>query len=243
MVPIYFIDNGLDEYAEQRGGHYCHNNKPVPRTTEILSAMLYDESLIAWSNFVGRVQRKDYKDVRNKAGNIGTYAHNLIEDYIQTGIIPSYDKIPFTMVDAVLNAFNGFRIWWDQLITDHKVEIISIEQRLTCEYFGGTLDLLISIDDKITLVDFKTSNKPSYKYFLQMASYRYMLKQQGVYLNACIILMLDKSTPKANYLKLNLDSRSDFTYMEQCEYTFMMLAQAYLQRLSIEDRFEAQFIV
>ena len=40
----------------------------------------------------------------------------------------------------------------------NKVEYVYVEHKIVCKWFGGTLDALFKIDDRIFLIDFKTSN-------------------------------------------------------------------------------------
>ena len=54
--------------------------------------------------------------------------------------------------------------------------VIETEKQLVCPYFGGTLDCLAEIDGRIYIIDFKTSNHITYKYFLQLAAYKYMIE-------------------------------------------------------------------
>ena len=94
---------------------------------------------------------------------------------------------------------DAFKEWWHGINECHRVKVLGQEQSLFCEYFAGTYDLLISIDDKPYLIDFKTSNHVGYKYFMQLAAYRYLLySQKNINVEGCIILQFDK---QGNFIK------------------------------------------
>jgi len=168
---------------------YSYNGITVPRTTEILSAMLHEDYLMTWANSIGLYKRQKYKNVMENVSNIGSLCHKCIEDYIQHNILPDDTKLQI----EVFNAFHSFLEWW-KIILKCKFKIIFEEKELTCPYFGGTLDLLIEINGKVYLVDFKTSNHTSYKHYLQLSSYRYILiTEYGIEVDGFIILKLSKT--------------------------------------------------
>ena len=143
----------------------------LPRVTEIISNMLHEDFLMIWANNIGLYQRKKYKDTLEEAATKGAFVHDAIEDYIQNSNELDLDKVPSEYQKEVNFAYGSFKSWWS-VITKRNVKIIMQEHKLVCPWFGGTLDLLVEIDGRVYLLDFKTSNHPSYKYFLQLAAYR-----------------------------------------------------------------------
>lgn len=239
-VPI--LNEYLDLYESMDlERHYYYENHPVPRTTDILSAMLHTQNLMEWSNRLGRYQHQDYNEYLQKAALIGSTIHSCIERYVKDDILPINGEIMFTIERFVLNAFNAFQIWWDLLIRNHKVKVIYSEKSLVCRFFGGTLDLLLEIDGKKILIDFKSSNYPSFKFFLQLASYRYMLREEGIDIDGCLVLMLNKNKVSYNELFLDFSIMDHLKYIEECEKTFLTLVQGYFQRIYIENRFNNLF--
>lgn len=221
--------------------HYFYNNHPVPRTSDILSAMLHNQRLMIWSNRLGRYQHQDYNEYLQKAAFIGSTIHSCIERYIKEGLIPQNGDINFTIENYVNNAFKAFLVWWDYVNNHHTVKVIYCEKSMVCRFFGGTLDLLLEIDGKKILVDFKSSNYPSFKFFLQLASYRYMLRDEGIDIDGCIVLMLNKHKPLYNEMFLDFTLTEHLQFMNECEKTFLTLVQGYLQRIYIENKFESLF--
>lgn len=227
-IPIIGIDDSPYEFK----------NIKVPRVTHILSEMIHDDYLMIWSNNIGLYKHKKYKDVLDNAANIGTFVHNAIENYIKNSIYLDENEVPVEYKNEVKSSFIAFIKWWDN-IKNRKIKILMQESILVCEYYGGTLDLLLSIDDNIYLVDFKTSNHLSYKYHLQLAAYRWILfSKLNINLDGCIVLRLDKYNKNFEENFLDLHNINDAKYMYECEQMFMYLLKSYYYKKYITNKFE-----
>lgn len=217
---------------------YIFNGHPVPRTTEILSAMLHEDGLMKWSNYIGR-KGQDYKQTLEEAAEKGTYTHDAIEQFLKHEIYLDPFSLPREFMNEVNNAYESFQMWWNQINMSNRVMVIAQEFKLVCEWFGGTLDLLVAINDKIYLVDFKTSNNPSYKYFLQLASYRYILRERyHIELAGVIVLMLNKKCIYFEEILCNFSNPFDLQFINDCEMSFLNLVVAYYNRLNIESMYK-----
>jgi len=226
-----------DNYNMVKETPYVYNNHYVPRVTSILSDMLNEPYLLKWSNSLG-FKHKGYVATLEEAAQKGSYTHDSIENYIQNGIDVNIQELPVQYRTAVDNAYSSFKLWWD-VIRKNEIEVIYQEKQLVCEWFGGTLDILIKINGKIYLFDFKTSNQPSYKYFIQLAAYRHMLKElYGIELDGCGIIMLDKNEVHFNEILVDLSDKSDSIYMDNCKETFLSLVYSYYNRLRAELEFK-----
>lgn len=216
---------------------YIFGNRFVPRVTSILSSMLSEEYLMGWANYLG-FKRQNYKSVVEEAAQKGSYTHESIENYITNGIEPNTGTLPVQFRTAVQNAYDSFKLWWD-IVTKNKYKVIYQEFPLVCEWFGGTLDLLMEINDKVYLFDFKTSNHPSYKYFIQLSAYIYMLKiLYNIEVDGCAIIMLDKTQVHFNEIMIDLSDDSDKSFMDHCRETFFALVYGYYNRLQVEQEFK-----
>lgn len=214
---------------------YQYEGKNVPRVTAILSDMLHEDYLMKWSNNIGLYQHKKYNVVLETSSTIGTLTHNAIEDYIKYGKEPDFDSIDIIYKNSFYNAFNSFKKWWDVIIKN-EYKILMEEVQLVCKYFGGTLDLLIEINGKTYLVDFKTSNHPSYKYTLQLSAYRYMLNQlYNIKVDGCILLMLSKTDISFDEIFYNFDNKEMEEYFNYCEECFLSLVYAYYNRIRVQS--------
>ena len=230
------LDTICENYPVIKRTPYVYDGKYVPRVTEILSSMLHEDYLMSWSNSIGLYGHKRYQDVLDKAANIGTMVHEAIEKFIKTGgqRFGCEEPVP---VEAY-RAFNSFIKWWE-IISTHNIKILMQEQPLVTKYFGGTLDLLIEIDGSVYLVDFKTSNHPSYRYTLQLAAYRYALKElYNIKVDGCIILMLNKDEIRFNEIFIDMNMEYYLIYMNQCLKTFLGLVHGYYNRLIVQEQFD-----
>lgn len=224
--------------------NYDYNGIIVPRTTHILSSMLHEEYLMQWANSIGLYQRKKYIDEREKAAYIGTCAHELIEDYMNNN---SYDINKFnirniTEYNMVKNAIESYELWYNTIIQNNIVEILGMEQKLSCPWFGGTYDMLIKINNKIYLVDFKTSNHISYKYCLQVAAYKYMLNNYyNIRIDGAIILQLDKKSISFEEYVLDFSNKTHNDFINLCTETYLSLVYGYYNRLKVEQMYKKIF--
>lgn len=217
---------------------YMFQERKVPRVTEILSLMLYDEYLIKWSNYMG-FKRRNYQDIRDEAAEKGSYVHNFIEQYIQFNIEPDMNLVPQNIRNEVNTAFKSFLSWWN-IIKKNKIEVLMQEQELVCQWYGGTLDLLIKINGKIYLFDFKTSNNFSYKYCLQLAAYAYILRTiYSIAIDGYGIIKLCKDIEYFYEFMINMDNEDDKQFMANCEETFLSLVYSYYNRMQVENQYKA----
>lgn len=249
--PMEMSINEYDVFdrLNKENAYYTFNDKVVPRTTAILSSMLHEQSLMAWSNHLGLYQRKEYQQFMDLVADIGTYTHKSIEIYLsyfnQKGIIDPDSvldnmDIPFTMYNYVESGLYGFVAWLNKVCIDHKsVKVISTEMPIVCQYFGGTVDLLMDIDGEIYLIDFKTSNHVSYEHFLQLSAYRYMLiTQYDIVPSKCMILQLNKKMPKYTQYVLDVSHYGpDYTFINTCQEQIISLSKDFVRRQYIENDF------
>ena len=229
-VPSYNIKMGSNIY-------YNSDGNKVPRVTHILSETLDQSSLIRWANRIG-LQHQLYDSILNKAADIGSEAHGYIEEYIKMEM----DQSISPNIDMENIPFNGFLMWYNIIRHSHKVKPLYSEYTMYNEYFGGTLDLLLEIDGKVFLVDFKTSNYVSEKYFLQLAAYRMLIYQNlGISINGCIILQLNKETVGYNEYLLNFEDDNQYNFIEECYRAFLALVYAYYNAHYIKERYNEIF--
>ena len=235
LTKIDMNEVGIDN------NHYQYNGYNVPRSTEILSSMLHEDYLMKWSNSIGLYQHKKYDDVLNEAAKKGEYVHNAIENFIQNDKELDLDLVMLGYQREVNYAYGSFKQWWDILSTK-DVKVLMEEQQLVCPWFGGTLDLLIEIYGKVYLLDFKTSNYPSYKYFLQLSAYRYILKYyHNIEIDGCGIIKLNKKCIKFEEFIIDKSNPDYESFMNQCETTFLSLVYAYINRYQVESYYNKLF--
>ena len=221
------IDLIEDEYGEGKPrwvkslSQYKFNGVTVPRVTVILSEMQSDQGLLRYSNFLG-FKHIDYNQMLNNAASIGTETHAFIENYIQK----KEENIPTRK--EVNNCTEAFLKWWKMLNSNYNIKVLGEEQSLSCPWFGGTYDLLLDINGKKALVDFKTSNHITHRYFIQLAAYKYLISYNlNLQLDMCIILRMDKETANYEMVTLDLSIPEDMEFMDYCSYAFFSQVNNY----------------
>lgn len=212
----------LINYQSDKGKEVIYKNANgdfVPRVTEILSTMIHSDALMYWANSLG-FKGKGYRATLNAAAKIGSAAHKAIEIFLNEKI-KTNSNIPFL----------GFLMWYNIITIDRglDVEVIYTEHSIVCNWFGGTIDCLMSIGGRIYLIDFKTSNNVTYKYFLQLAAYRFMLRVvEGINIDGVIVLQLDKNEPGFNEYVLSFDNPEHMSFIDHCERTFLSLVYGFV---------------
>jgi len=140
----------------------------VPGVTTIIS-LLNKPALVHWAWDLG-MHGEDYRKVTDKAANIGTIAHYLVECYLK-GIDPKLDDFVPSSIKIAQVAFTNFKQWWEQ----QALEIIKVEHSLVSEAMqcGGTIDCIAYEHnlDEIWLVDIKTSKAVYDEMLYQLAAY------------------------------------------------------------------------
>lgn len=223
------------------GERYQYQGYNLPRVTEILSSMLHEDFLMIWANNIGLYKRKKYKDELEQAATKGAYVHDAIEEYIQNNKELDLDTVIAGYRTEVSYAYGSFKAWWD-IISRQKIRIILQEYKLICPWFGGTLDLLVEINGCVYLLDFKTSNHPSYKYFLQLAAYRYILREfYGIEIYGCGVIKLNKKAIEFEEFIIDKSNPEYEEFMNLCERTFLSLVYAYINRVFVERQYTALF--
>lgn len=207
---------------------YTYNGKNVPRVTEVISKMINEEKIINWANYLG-FRKKRYRDALEEAANFGTRVHSGIEYYLKG------EKLP---LDTPKTPMNSFKEWWKSINNGNTIIILGQEQKLTCEWYGGTYDCLLDINGRIFLVDFKTSNHVTYKYYLQLAAYSKVLREEkNINIDGVIILQIDKYKLKYREYVLDFNIPEHKSYFDLCERTFLSLLYSYYHISYLEENF------
>lgn len=153
---------------------YKHNNKPVPRVSSIL-ALISKPQLVPWANKMGLKGINTSVYVKHTA-NIGTLVHEAIEHHLMLDSDDKLDEILNLQTDpgdsaSILYGFNKYLKWREgKDITEVQCEI-----PLTCELYGGTIDIYCKLDGLYTLIDIKTSSAIYDTHRMQVCAYRALL--------------------------------------------------------------------
>ena len=192
---------------------YTNANKTIklPSVTSIISFVKIEpefDPLIKWSNSLG-FKHQRYSDVLNNAADFGTKIHETLANIVTGKPIPDEQyKGSFDDVIKYNSTISNFLKYYSQ----HEIETIYSEKSLLSENLGyaGTIDWVHRENNKIALVDFKTSS--SYK--------SYMAMQLSAYMH----LIEDQTGIKIDYAKIMLVSSPSFT---ECVFTRDQLEEHY----------------
>lgn len=136
----------------------------VPGTTTIISRFKDAGGLIHWAWTEG-AEGRDYRDTRDEAAGAGTLAHEMVERDIR-GLPPlkhpsrenetddEWEKLLVKWVRAN-SSFDAYREWKEQ--TNLRPLLTELPLMSKRWLFGGTIDAVI-LNDKVALLDWKTSN-------------------------------------------------------------------------------------
>lgn len=238
------IMDRMSELEIEYNNTYSIDDKRVPRVTEIISAMLHEDYLMSWSNGLG-FKKVGYRAFMREAADKGTYSHLAIERYIKNGyfnineFVKEFNIVNNNIITTIESCLDGFKIWWGKINQLYnKVEVVFLEETMIHPYFGGTCDCLLKVDGEYWLVDFKTSNNMQYKYALQLAAYRFLLRElKDIKVNRLIVLKLDKKDHDYKTYRLNLKNKDHLDFINDCEQTFMLLTAAYKMRLYTTEEY------
>lgn len=209
---------------------YEFNGHSVPRVTEVISKMIEEPSIAGWANSLG-FKHQSYNKTREMYAQIGSATHHAIESYLHGQPIP---------IDAPQYPMQSFVVWWEEM-KKLKAQALSTEQALVCELYGGTYDCIMTANGKTYLIDFKTSNHITYKYWLQLSAYTRILREQGVMIDACLILQLSKYGVAFREYLLDLSLPQHVDYLAVCERTFLSLLYGYYHIKYLERRFKDEW--
>uniref|UniRef100_A0A6M3KWU2 PD-(D/E)XK nuclease superfamily protein n=1 Tax=viral metagenome TaxID=1070528 RepID=A0A6M3KWU2_9ZZZZ len=164
------------------------NGTRVPSVTTYLS-VLAKPALIHWAWNLG-VQGLDYQKVRDQAGDIGTLVHYLILCKLK-GEEPALSTYTPQDIELASVPMGKFEDWYGE----HSVEPIIMEEPMVSEVykFGGTMDFYGKVDNKLTLLDFKTSGAIYMENFFQLAAYRQLLFEYAYTIEDIKILRVGKN--------------------------------------------------
>ena len=145
----------------------CPDGNAVASVTTILDATKDKTHLIAWRKRVGEQKAKE---ITTEASGVGTRMHKYLEDYVESGnwIEPGsnpYAKQAHIMATQIKdNVMNDIEIWGSEVQLYHP------------KIYAGTTDLVGTYKGQPAIMDFKQTNKPKKKewvedYYLQLTAY------------------------------------------------------------------------
>lgn len=172
--------------ATPKNGYYI-NGKRVPGTTTVIGRFKDSGALLYWAYNQGKEHeglRRDGKeapanlyDVSQKAADIGTVVHEMVEASIK-GEDHTRPLMKLTELEDIEKAKSGFSAYqkWASM---SGLEIVAQEVQLISPslMFGGTPDAIGKLDGELCLIDWKTSNSVYQDYLIQLAAYKHLIEE------------------------------------------------------------------
>ena len=152
------------------------NGVILPGVTTIIDGQLgwNKRVLMNWSRNMA-LDGIDPDKVKEQAGDIGTLIHNMIEAHI---VGEKFDTSGSSK-DEIDKAENGFLAFLDWEAAN-KPQYLGLEIEVISEryMYGGTMDILMGLDDKLVQVDLKSSKGVYAEMIVQVAAYRQAYEEQ-----------------------------------------------------------------
>jgi hypothetical protein len=178
----------------------------VPGVTTIIG-LLNKPFLVPWAWKLG-MAGEDYRKVTDKAADIGTIAHYLVECHLRGIETDPAHMAEFSKanLDVAELTFHKFKDWWEQqglktfTCTDMDGEkVVTAEVKLVSEslLYGGCIDGLAITPAKLRLLlDIKTSKAIYDEHKIQLSAYWHLWEENNPKLpiDQAYIIHLDKET-------------------------------------------------
>ena len=135
-----------------------------------------------------KIAKDEYIRDSNKALDIGTKVHDWIEKY--TGLRATGTKVTMPYSLEAMNPVEEFL----KFESVHKVKWL-VTEKIVCDpehLVAGRLDAIAIVDERLALVDFKTSKQVSESHLLQTGGYKMCLEAMGIEVDDRIVLRLPK---------------------------------------------------
>lgn len=179
---IDFLDTRF--YITEQGNY-------VPSVTSILDCYPKPAAFYEWLKKVG----EDADTIRDEAGERGSTVHNLTERFDggeEVNLMDENGHVQYKLIEwAMFERYVEFR-------RRFPLEVIYTELNMSSDALGfaGTLDRVAKFNDRVLILDIKTSNSLYDHYWLQMAAYEKLLaeKQPSLRVDGYGILWLNANT-------------------------------------------------
>lgn len=163
----------------------------VPSVTTVLG-WYKKPQLAEWRKRLGE---EEVQKVLRRTSSRGTKVHAICEDYLHNKEIDKDKVDPFAL----------FLFTSIQKFIDRIDNVLGVELQMYSNHLGvaGTADVIADFDDRRSIIDFKTSDKPKKEewidtYFMQMAIYSMMMYElTGIIAQQLVVIIaVENSEPQ-----------------------------------------------
>lgn len=187
------------------------SGESVPSVTTVLG-ILAKPALIHWAWELG-TRGLDYRKERDQAADIGILAHYLILCDLQG----EKAEIAQFSAEQINKAETALIKYWDWR-KGNPIEPILVETSLISERhgFGGTIDCLAHLGDKMVLLDYKTGKAIYPEMLYQLAAYEALLKEAGKPVTEARILRIGRDENEAFEERVFIDLSTEWEIFLAC---------------------------
>ena len=172
----------MGKYSE----HSTYINKKeveVPSVTTIIK-LLNKPFIAKWANSLGW-KRQSYDKVLEESANKGTFVHETLHEYLfKEG--KKFDLSNPEVLNFLYENLNTFK----EFEKDYDIKPIWGEKSFSLDKFGGTVDLYCELNNKYTILDFKTSKRFYSSHFIQLGAYIQLLEANNYKVEQVAILRI-----------------------------------------------------
>lgn len=118
--------------------------------------------------------------IKKERGKYGSVVHKAVEQMLNGEEVrmdsqfvdPNTKELCMLTVEEY-DAVCSFKLWWDDLNSEHDVEVVEVEYTIWNEKegFAGTIDLILKVDGEIWIIDLKTSQNVWLSHQIQVSAY------------------------------------------------------------------------
>lgn len=172
----------MGKYSE----HSTYINKKeveVPSVTTIIK-LLNKPFIAKWANSLGW-KRQSYDKVLEESANKGTFVHETLHEYLfKEG--KKFDLSNPEVLNFLYENLNTFK----EFEKEYDIKPIWGEKSFSLDKFGGTVDLYCELNNKYTILDFKTSKRFYSSHFIQLGAYIQLLEANDYKVEQVAILRI-----------------------------------------------------
>lgn len=170
---------------------YKIGSERIPSVTTVLGNLGWKwPALLGWQAKMLR-QGIDPDATKTEAGTTGTLVHLMIEAFLKN---TKTDLSFFSdeQISKAKAAFSGFKKWYKK----NDVQPLAVEEILTHRTlrYGGTIDLRCMMNEKHTLVDWKSATAIFVDHRIQAAAYAELIRHRYKTKVDVVIVHLNKET-------------------------------------------------
>ena len=225
MEPIiHILDSSWGEKAELtlRREHQSYKNSQgvrLPGVTTVLGLVKESSYLIEWAWKLGK-EGIDYRQVRDKAADVGSLAHFLCECWL-THKNPVFTDATQEDIDKAFLSFDKFVNFWEK----NNLRLRNSELQLSSDIYGygGTIDIIADDPEgNKVIVDIKTSKYIYKDYVTQVFAYELLSEQ---------VYSRDISKDRRLICRIGKEKPSDFEVLEIPSSAKYLYTQFFLDAL------------